>query len=477
MLTTGLVLAAMLAPAAVAGPVPTQTQAGAPEDQPGAPESGGVAVQIIIDGPIGPATSAYIADGLEAARERGAELVLLKIDTPGGLAQAMRDIVQAILASPVPVVGYVAPSGARAASAGTYILYAAHIAAMAPATNLGAATPVSIGGVAPADSGGEPAAAPEAEQPVADSATAMRRKVVNDAVAAIRALANRRGRNADWAEAAVRQGVSLSAQAALERNVIDLIAADTGDLLAAIDGRRVEVAGSVQVLTTEGLVLETVAPDWRIKLLAVLTNPTVAYILLMIGIWGLILEGYSPGAILPGVVGAICLLLALFAFQILPVSFAGLALLVLGVALMIGEAFAPSFGVLGLGGVAAFVIGSIMLMDTGVPGYQVPLALVAAVATASGLFMFLIVALFTRSRRRRVVTGREGLIGAAGVALGDFDRQGRIRVHGEIWNARTDQPLRAGQPVRVVDINGLTLTVEPADDPAAGAASNKWRTT
>lgn len=479
MLIIGLALAAAVAPAVLSGPAWAQAETEAEdkaENRDVAP-SGRVAIQIVIDGAIGPATSAYVADGLKAARERGAELVLLKIDTPGGLAKAMRDIVQAILASPVPVVGYVAPSGARAASAGTYILYATHLAAMAPATNLGAATPVSIGGGAPSPPADEPVEAKPDSQAVADSATAKRRKVVNDAVAYIRALANRRGRNADWAEAAVREGTSLSAEAALERNVIDLIAADTGDLLAAIDGRGIEMAGGTQVLATQGLVLETVEPGWRIALLSVLTNPAVAYILLMIGVWGLILEGYSPGAILPGVVGAICLLLALFAFQILPVSFAGLALLLLGVALMIGEAFAPSFGVLGLGGVVAFVFGSIMLMDTGVPGYGVPMALVAAVATASALFMFLIVALFTRSRRRKVVTGREGLVGTAGVALADFDHKGRVRVHGEIWNARTGVPMRAGQPVRVVAVEGLTVTVEPADDAAVGTADNQWRST
>lgn len=427
----------------------------------------GQGVVLTIEGPIGPATTGYVERGIAEAESAGADLVLLRIDTPGGLDQAMRDIVKVILGARVPVVGYVSPSGARAASAGTYILYATHIAAMAPATSLGAATPVSIGGGGPLPSPkqdekkpGDGAEDSETENaPVADNETAMRRKVVNDAVAYIRGLATQRGRNADWAEQAVREGVSLSADEALEQNVIDLIAESDIELLAAIDGRAVTVAGNETVIDTEGLTLIEREPDWRMKLLAVITNPTVAYILMMIGIYGLILEGYNPGSFVPGVAGAICLLLALFAFQILPVNFAGLALIGLGIALMIAEAFAPSFGILGLGGIAAFVFGSIMLMDTGVPGYEVPLAIIGATAAAAALVMFLIVALFMRSRSRRVATGSEGMVGAVGEALEDFDGEGRVFVHGENWRAVSAEPITRGQAVRVTDMRGLTLTV------------------
>lgn len=424
-------------------------------------------VELTIDGAIGPATSQYVTEGIAEAERSDAVIVLLRIDTPGGLSTAMRDIVKAILASRVPVVGYVAPSGARAASAGTYILYATHVAAMAPATNLGAATPVSIGGGSPLPQpggGGKNDDSDESGEPAADSGSAERHKVINDAVAYIRGLAQRRGRNADWAEQAVREAASLNATEAKQNNVIDLIADSTADLLTAIDGRRVETAAGAVTLATDGLTLRAEEPNWRMRLLAVITNPTVAYILMMIGIYGLILEGFNPGAVAPGVVGAICLLVALFAFQILPVNYAGLGLLLLGVGLMVAEAFAPSFGILGLGGVAAFVFGSIMLMDTGVPGYEVPLAIIGGVAAAAALLMLLIITLFMRSRSRRVVTGSEGLVGARGEALNDFTERGRVFLHGEDWQAVTRQPVRAGQPVRVTAVEGLTVTVIPIDE-------------
>ncbi len=426
-------------------------------------------IELRIEGPIGPATSNYVSSGLDQAAAENATLVLLTIDTPGGLDTAMREIVQAVLASPVPVAGYVTPGGARAASAGTYILYASHIAAMAPATNLGAATPVQMGGGGPLP-GGEPAPesseddeSAENEATAADSDTAKRRKVVNDAVAYIRGLAEQRGRNADWAEQAVREGVSLTASAALEQNVIDLVADSRQALLADIDGREVTTRAGTVTLATADAAIDQREPDWRDRLLAIITNPTVAYILMMIGIYGLILEGYNPGALVPGTVGAICLLVALFAFQILPVNFAGLALLALGIALMVAEAFAPSFGILGLGGVVGFVVGSIMLMDTGVPGYEIPLAIIGATATAAALLMFLIVYLFARSRRERVVTGREGLIGATAEASEDFDQRGWVLLHGESWQATTSSPVRSGQSLRVTGVEGLTVTVVPAD--------------
>lgn len=419
------------------------------------------AMRLVIDGPVGPATSHYIVDGLAAAEAGSAPLVILQLDTPGGLGTAMREIVQAILASPVPVVGYVAPSGARAASAGTYILYATHIAAMAPATTLGAATPVRIAGGTPLASGSGRQSQDQTGSQVVNSATAMRHKVINDAVAYIRGLANQRGRNADWAERAVRDAATLTAEAALNKNVIDQIAPNTSALLASIDGRRVTTSTGPVTLHTGNLRVRTQEPDWRTQFLSVITNPTIAYILLLVGICGLLLEGLNPGAILPGVVGGVCLLTALFAFQLLPVSFVGLGLIGLGLALMIGEAFAPSFGILGVGGVVSFVFGSILLMDTDVPGYQVSIAVIAAIAVVGASLTFLIIYLLMYSRRSRVVSGREGMVGATAEALESFDQNGRVFVHGETWRAITRQPLQRGQSARVVAVNGLTVTVEP----------------
>lgn len=417
------------------------------------PSVGTHGIVLTIDGPIGPATSDYISQGLQDAQQGQAQLVLLRIDTPGGLDQSMRAIVKAILQSPVPVIGYVAPSGARAASAGTYILSATHIAAMAPATNVGAATPIKLGGSVPGTEN-------RSDGP-ADNKTAERRKIVNDAVAYIRGLAVKRDRNADWAATAVRDGASINANEAAKLNVVDLVAENQSALLQAINQRQVNTAAGTVTLNTTGLSLEVHDPDWRMRMLAIITNPTVAYILMMLGIYGLILEGYSPGAVLPGVAGAICLLLALFAFQILPVNFAGLGLLALGVALMVGEAFAPSFGVLGLGGVVAFVFGSIMLMDTGVPGYSAPLGVIAAVGTASAIILFLIMALFVRSHKRQVSTGREGMQGASAQAMEAFDERGWVMVHGERWKATTQRPITNGQKLRVTGVDGLTLKVEP----------------
>ena len=436
--------------------------------------------EIAIDGAIGPATSDYIRGALTDAAAADAPLVILRLDTPGGLDGAMREIVQAVLASPVPVAAYVGPAGARAASAGTYILYASHVAAMAPATNLGAATPVSMGGDSPAAPEGDPDgetrdgdseadrndAGEEAtrEPETADNATAKRRKVVNDAVAYIRSLAERRDRNADWAERAVREGVSLSAEAALEAGVVEHIVPDSRALLAAIDGTSVETRGGTRRLAVADRAIEVREPGWRTRFLSIITQPTVAYLLFMIGIYGLILEALNPGATVPGVVGGISLLCALFAFQILPVNYAGLALIVLGIGLIVAEAFAPSFGMLGLGGMAAFVFGSIMLMDTDVPGYEIPLGLIGGLATASALLLLLIVVMFMRSRRQRVHTGREGLIGTRCVAIEDFDGEGRVRLQGESWLAVCATPVAREQTLVVTAVDGLTVTVEPATD-------------
>jgi membrane-bound serine protease (ClpP class) len=406
---------------------------------------------------IGPATSDFFVRALDAARERKAPLVIVQMDTPGGLDSAMRDMIKAILASPVPVAIYVSPSGARAASAGTYLLYASHIAAMAPATNLGAATPVQIG----APSTPPPADKQKDQQPESTPGTALERKAINDAVAYIRGLAELRGRNADWAESAVRTAASLQASAALEQKVIDVIANDLPDLLHKIDGRSVKVSTGELRLASANLLIERIETDWRTKLLAVITNPNIAYLLMLIGVYGLLLEGYNPGAVLPGVVGAICLLLALYAFQVLSVNYAGLGLMLLGIALIVAEAFAPSFGALGLGGIIAFVIGSIILLDTDVPGLQVARSLIGGVAAAGALVALLIATYFARSRKRPVITGVDQLLHEPAIAIDDFDRSGRVRIRGEVWNAITNSPVKVGQRLRVTRVDGLTLEVRP----------------
>src|SRR3989440_1572013 len=437
------------------------------------PATGSAAVVLEINGPIGPATSRYVVRGLESAHRSGSRLVILEIDTPGGLDSAMRDIIRAILASPIPVVSYVFPPGARAASAGTYILYASHVAAMAPATNLGAATPVSIGGEPqPAPSpapvpekppvkhpGGAPGGDGAPASPAAT--TAMERKVVNDAVAYIRGLAELRGRNADWAEQAVRGAASLPASAALQQKVVDVIARDLPDLLAQIDGREVRIDTRAVKLATRDLAVARMKPDWRTQLLAVITNPTVAYGLMLIGIYGLLLEGYNPGAVLPGVVGTISLLVALFAFQILSVNYAGLALVALGIGMIIAEFFFPAFGSLGLGGLIAFVVGALILFDTDVPGMNIGLPLIGGVATVGGLVVVGIVYLATRSMRRPVVTGVQAMVGEQAEVVEDFTGKGRVRYGGELWNARSNAALHTGQSARIVKVEGLTLWVEP----------------
>ncbi len=414
----------------------------------------GSALILRIDGAIGPATAHYVVRGIESARTGSTRLIILTLDTPGGLDASMRDIIRAILASEVPVAAYVTPSGARAASAGTYILYASSIAAMAPATNLGAATPVAVGGQGGRE-GGERAG--EAAPP----ATAMERKVVNDAAAYIRGLAELHGRNAEWAEAAVRGAASLPASVALAQKVIDVIAADVPDLLRQIDGREVRAGGRRVQLHTKDLRPQTLEPDWRTRLLAVITHPSIAYGLLLIGIYGLLLEGYHPGVVLPGVVGTIALLLALFAFQLLSVSYAGLALVVIGAGMIVAEFFVPAYGSLGLGGLTAFVFGSLILFDTDVPGYAIGRPLIGGLAAGAALLLIGMLFLITRARRRPVVTGAQAMIGAETEAAEAFTARGRVRYGGELWNARSSAPLAAGQPARIVRVQGLTLYVEP----------------
>ncbi len=421
-----------------------------------------------LDGIIGPATADYVSRNLKKAAARNAPLFVIRLDTPGGLDTSMREIIRDILASPVPVVTYVAPGGARAASAGTFILLASHIAAMAPGTNVGAATPVQIGGGGglpmPGGDEGQPG---KDKKPAAKPGDPMEAKAVNDAVAYIRSLAELRGRNADWAEKAVREAASLPASAALSQGVIDVVARDIRDLLGQINGRRVTAAGKPITLATRGLAVEDVRPDWRTQLLSTITNPNIALILMMVGVYGLLFEFFNPGSFYPGTVGAISLLLGLYAFAALPVNYAGVGLILLGIGLMVAEAHTPSLGTLGIGGVAAFVIGAAILVDTDVSAFRVAWPVIGSVALASLAMIVTIARLALTARRRGVVSGREQMIGAPAVVESWSGGTGQVFAHGERWTAKGGQAFRKGQHVRVKMLHGLTLEVEPAPPPAS----------
>ena len=407
---------------------------------------------IEIDGAIGPVTQELIVRGIENAQDADAAVVILQMNTPGGLDHSMREIIATILDSRIPVITYVSPQGSRAASAGTYILYASHIAAMAPATTLGAATPVRIGGMPKMP---EPPTTEEKDseqqEDAADSGSSMQKKIVNDAAAYIRGLAKLRDRNQDWAESAVREAVSLTAEEALEQQVIDVLAVDLPDLLKQLDGRTVQIKDRDLVLNTQGLIIERVKPDWRSRLLATIADPNIAYILLLVGIYGLVIEFSNPGFILPGVIGSICLLLGFYALQILPVNYAGLALAGIGLAFIIAEVFVSSGGILGIGGVIAFTIGSIMLFDDEYIAVSLPL--IGGTALVAGGFMLWILNRFAMLRHRQVVSGAEFMIGHVGEVVHDFSGEGRISIEGESWLARSSIPLSAGQKVNNVPLS------------------------
>jgi len=478
-----LSLLLLLIPPAAAAPNTTPTASAAPAR----------VTLLTIDGAIDPASADYVARGIARAAQNGSELVVLQMDTPGGLDTSMRVIIKAILNSPVPVASYVAPGGARAASAGTYILYASHIAAMAPGTNLGAATPVQIGG-AGGEPESEPARAPAPDQNAKNPKNAkpakgaakdaakdvdkagaqpvfgstMTRKQVNDASAYIRGLAQMRGRNVDWAERAVREAVSLPAPEALKLGVIEYVAPDVPALLAQLDGKRVAVLGQQRQLHTKNATLIDSRPDWHARLLAVIANPSIALLLMTVGVYGLIFEFASPGYTVPGVVGAICLLLAMYALQLLPVNYAGLALILLGIAFMVAEAFLPSFGALGMGGVVAFVAGALILVDTDLPGYGISLPLIVMLAVASALLLAALAGMALKTRRRRAVG--DGLIGSTAQLVSvESAHEGWARVRGETWRVVANFPLRAAQKVRVVARDGLVLEVIPENDQKQGA--------
>lgn len=439
-------------------------------------QAAGTAIRLDLEGALGVATAEFIIDGIETAQAQDANLIIIRMDTPGGLVEPMRDIVQAILGSDVPVVTYVSPGGARADSAGTYILLASHIAAMAPTTHLGAATPVSLTGedVSPAEKKPEEQIndldddAEEAEPDAPDSA--MGRKVLNDSIAYIRGLAEAHGRNADWAEKAVRDAATLTASDALELNVIDLIAADQAELLQAIHGREVKVNNEAFTIESEGMTVETLEPNWRLKILNTIASPEIAILLLMIGLYGLLFEGYNPGAIIPGVAGVICLLLAAYALQVLPVNYAGLALIIVGMILIIAEAFVPSFGALGLGGITAVIFGSIMMFDSGVPGFGISMTFVIGMALIAGIFLFWLVSFLLKLRRRGPVSGPESIVGGIATATESFSGDGHVWLESETWAARSLVPIEKDQKVRVRDLKGLVLEVEPIPEPATSGA-------
>ena len=416
-----------------------------------------------IDGAIGPATAEYVQQKFALARADDVRLIVLRMDTPGGLDTSMREIIQEILASPIPVASFVSPQGARAASAGTYILYASHIAAMSPGTNLGAATPVQLQGPPTSLPGADDSTdeAGPAEPSPADS-DAMTAKAINDASAYIESLADLRGRNAEWGISAVREAASLPAARAVEMGVVDLMADNLPALIKALEGREIDMGDRTVTLALAGLSLVSQEPSWRTQLLQVITDPNIALILMMIGVYGLILEFYNPGAILPGLTGAICLLLALYSLNVLPVNYAGLALMLLGMGLIVAEAFVASFGILGLGGGVAFLLGATLLFDMDAPGFELSMPMLFGTAFIGGGLMILVMTMAVRAFRRPVSVGEETARGADVVVIDWSAGTGTVDYHGEHWNALGPDQLASGQHATVTERDGLTLTVAAA---------------
>ena len=434
----------------------------AQEGDGGADQAGKVHV-IKIKGAIGVGTGVMMTEAIETATRANAPLLVIELDTPGGLVAATREIIKNILASPVPVAVFVSPSGARAASAGTYIAYAAHIVAMAPGTHLGAATPVRM------SMPGMPQQPQKPNQPASedkskpnDGKTAMERKILNDAIAYLRSLAQLRGRSEKWAEKFVRDASTLTAKEALREGIVDVIANDIADLIRQVDGRAVKTGSAETKLDVREREVQHIEPGWKVKFLSAITDPNIAFILLLIGVYGIIFEFWSPGLTGPGIIGGISLVLALFALSALPLSYAGLALLLLGLALMIAEAVAPGFGILGIGGVIAFIIGAIFLFDPA--GADIDLSiytpLIVAAAATSALILIGILGFLARSRRAKVTSGSEQMIGAEAEIVSWSEDNGKVRVHGEIWSARSAGTFDVGRSVKVVARDGLTLVVE-----------------
>jgi membrane-bound serine protease (ClpP class) len=434
---------------------------------PASAASSGEVAQLTLDGPIGPAAAEYFDDASKRAEADGAVAIMLRLDTPGGLNDSMRQIITRMLACEIPVLVYVAPGGARAASAGTYILYAGQIAAMAPATHVGAATPVSLGGATPLPKLERPETKNDSPGPAppAGESDAESHKIMNDAIAYIRSLAQLRGRNAEWAEQAVRGAATLTADEAAEQHVIDFVATDAADLLAKADGRKVRLNERTETLQLKGLSVHNYSPNARSRFLAVITNPTISYVLLLAGIVGLFLEATHPGVLFPGIVGGICLLVGLYALQLLPVNYAGLALMALGIGLLATEMFVPTAGALGIGGVIAFVVGSVMLMNTTVPGYGVNLGLIAGIAVSATGFMAVIAWLVLRARRARQFMGDEALLNEEAELLEPIVAGGEAwaRVHGERWRVRSESAMPVGARARIVRRQGLLIWVAPPD--------------
>jgi membrane-bound serine protease (ClpP class) len=397
---------------------------------------------VIIDliGTISPGSAAFLESGMEKARKRAAQLIIIQLDTPGGLGSSMRTMVKSILNSPIPVVVYVAPSGAGAASAGVMVTIAAHVAAMAPGTNIGAAHPVTASG--------------------GDIPGTMSEKVVNDMASYARGIALDKGRNAEWVEKAIRESVSITAQEAVKMNVVDLVADNIDDLLKAIDGREVTLKDGKKILKTEGLTKIYYKPGFRDRILNLISDPNISYILFMIGLAGLYFELSNPGAIFPGVIGAISLVLAFYSFQALPVNYAGLILIVLAIIFFIAEVKVASYGVLSIGGVVSLAIGSLMLFED----VRVSLKLMAPTVILIGGFFIIVSGLAFRAHLARPKSGMEGMIGSVGLVKETIDPEGLIFVHGEIWRAASTEKIEPGERVQVEGAEGLLLKVIRVND-------------